>query len=368
MAECQLTRRKATTPVRFPRLAQAAALVALAMAPVATVSLPALAATTRSQAVTPPPHAKPASHGALPRREPTIPSVPSQESVIARDLMGDGAISAGVFLVLLIPIIFYGTAAKRRDRRDAAAAAERDLETRSRADHDWLADPLLDYFEPQRAPAAGLTSGQRPAANSRYQPRPGLTGRSVLSPAFAARPMLAAPPAAAGQADWSRLAMADSPGRTAPAEPRAATARPGRHASAAASEPDAWTGAEAGFLPAEKTSPGQAPPGQTPPGQASADSLQAPHHLPVAGTPPWEPAPRPTSELPWAVIPGPQAAAIRGRGPGEARPATASAAPRSLFDPDTGERRSDSGSERGRRTDSSGHPIYIWNPGSAGAS
>ena len=224
--------------MRFPRLAQAAALVVLAMAPVAAVSLPALAAPPRNHvrhaAVTPPPHARPASHGALPRREPTIPSVPSQESVIARDLMGDGAISAGVFVVLLIPIIFYGSASKRRA---AAAAAERDRETRSRADHGRLDDPLLDYFEPQYAPPAALTASQRPAASSRYQPRPGLTGRSVLSPAFAARPMLAAPPGAAGQAadpSWpspTSLAAPLPPSRRVPRPPGQAMMRPIRPAS-----------------------------------------------------------------------------------------------------------------------------------------
>jgi hypothetical protein len=261
-------------------------------------------------------------------------------SVIASDLMGDGALSAGVFVVLLIPIVFFGSAGKRRERREAEAAAERVRETRSQADHARLDDPLLELFEPQYAPPAGLTAGQRPAASSRYQPRPGLTGRSVLSPAFAARPMLAAPPT-------------ETPGLAAPAgPPRAAAARPGLDPSADPSEPDAWTGAEAGF----------------PPGQAVAESAQAQRHVPVAGSPPWQPAPRPTSELPWAVIPGPQAAAIRARGPGEGRHASASAAPHSLFDPDAAEHGPDGGSERGRRTDSSGHPIYIWNPGSAGAS
>jgi hypothetical protein len=329
--------------VKFPRLAQAAALAVLAAAPVAAVSLPALA--------DPLPHARPASHGALPRREPVTPSVPSQESVIAGDLMGDGAISAGIFVVLLIPIILYGSAGKRRERREAQAAAERDLQARTRTDHSRRDDPLLELFEPQYAPPAGPTAGQRPAASSRYQSRPGLTGRSTLSPAFAARPMLAAPPAGR-HADEFQLAMAESPGLTAPAEPpRHAAVRSGRDQAAAASEPDAWTGAEAG-LPADQT---------------AAGSPRAPHHVPVVGSPPWEPAPRPTSELPWAVIPGPQAGAVRRLGTGEAHAATASAAPRSLFDPETAERAPGGGAERGRRTDSSGHPIYIWNPGTAGS-
>jgi len=304
-----------------------------------------------------PPHARPASLGALPRRQPVTPSVPSQGSVIARDLMQDGAISAGALVGLLIPITFYGSVSRRRERREAQAAAERDRAARIRADHGMPDDPLLKFFGPQHAPPAGLAAGQRPAVSPRYQPRPGLTGRSTLSPAFAARPMLAAPPAGADQANGSQLAMAgsqsDFPGLAAPAEPpRAAAARSGRDTSAAAGEPDAWTGAEAGLSPS---------------GQIPAGSPRAPQHVPVVGSPPWEPAPRPTSELPWAVIPGPQAGAVRHRGPGEAPYATASAAPRSLFDPDPAEHAPDGRSERGRRTDSSGHPIYIWNPGSAGA-
>jgi hypothetical protein len=369
MAEWELTRRKATTTVRFPRLAQAAAFVALATAPIAAISLPALAGSprqlvaarladlTRSAIHNPdskPPHARPASSGALPRHQPVTPSVPSEESVIAGDLVRDAAISAGVLVCLLIPITIYGSASRRRERLQAQAAAERERQPRTRTDYD-LDDPLLEYFGPQHARPAGLTAGQRTAMSPRYQPRPVLTGRSTLSPAFAARPMLAAPPPAAGQAAGPRLAVAGSPagspGLAGTAEPpRTAAARSGRDPSAAA-EPDAWTGAEARFPPPE---------------QMPAGSPNALRHVPVAGAPPWEPAPRPTSELPWAVIPGPQVGAARHRRPVEARPATASAAPRSLFEPDPAEYAPEAGSDRGRRTDSSGHAIYTWNPGAAG--
>jgi len=115
-------------------------------------------------------------------------------------------------------------------------------------------------------------------------------------------------------------------------------------------------------------------------------------HAPVSGAPPWEPAPQPTSELPWAVVPGPHSAGGRaiGRvggasalsrpGPPESawqpRPATASSAPRSIFDPDQPQQaeagqqaearqqagagqRADSGQ---LSSDSGSRPIYIWNP------
>ncbi len=110
---------------------------------------------------------------------------------------------------------------------------------------------------------------------------------------------------------------------------------------------------------------------------------------PVSGSPPWGPAPRPTSELPWAVVQGPQAGgglplgqALAGAGaePGgagrqgppesawESRPATASSAPRAIFDPGQPHEAAEFGpgipEPFQRSTDSGGRPIYVWNPAS----
>src|SRR5262249_5826285 len=135
---------------------------------------------------------------------------------------------------------------------------------------------------------------------------------------------------------------------------------------------DAWANADA----RNRQSPGQE--GQT---------LR---HAPVAGSPPWEPAPQPTSELPWAVYPGPaQGPAMSGtfgpagpdsphrtpdtygpRGSGARQappesewgpgPVTRSSAPSSMFEPDP--REAPTERPEAGRTDSGGRPIYVWDP------
>lgn len=297
-----------------------------------------------------PPHARPASLGALPWRRPVAPPVPSQESILARDLISDGAISAGALAGLLVPIAWYGSAVRRRERREALAAAERERGRPPRPDQGtMLADPLLEFFGPQHPRPVEPLAGQRPAASPRYQPRPALSGRSTLSPgpsAFVPRAMLPAPPAAGLAGPAGAASLAGAPMLSAPAEPpRAVPPWESRVRPAADGEPDAWTG---------------------------SDPLR---HVPVAGSPPWEPAPRPTTELPWAMIPGPSAGPARRGGPSvptsqappesvwETRPATAAtAAPRSVFDPGSPQDLPDGEADRGRLADSGSHPIYIWNP------
>jgi len=306
-----------------------------------------------------PPHARPASFGALPRRMPATPGVPSNGSVITRDLVTDGIISAAVLAALLAPIMWYGSIVKRREHELALAAAERAQYGRPGfGQRGMIADALLEYFEPQDAPPAIGLAGGRPVPASRYQPRPALTGRSTLTSAFTPRPLLPAPPAqarpAAGGGEW-------------------ASADTGIQHSSQAS--DAWASSDE----ESRQRPGQA--GQT---------LR---HAPVAGSPPWEPAPQPTGELPWAVYPGPaQGPAMRGtfgpvgpdsqhgtqgphglhgpHGPATSQappesmwgqePVTRSSAPPSMFEPDP----RDASADRpdASRTDSGGRPIYIWDP------
>jgi hypothetical protein len=321
-----------------------------------------------------PPHARPALLGALPRRLPAAPPVPSNGSIIARDLATDGIISAAVLAALLAPIMWYASIVKRRERELAIAAAERaQYGRRSSGERGMIADALLEYFGPQDAPPAIGAAGGRPVPGSRYQPRPALTGRSTLSSAFTPRPMLPAPAAPTAQAAQAWPAPAGGePAVWATAD---TTIPPTRPVS------DAWASAD----DRSRQRPGQG--GQT---------LR---HAPVAGSPPWEPAPQPTSELPWAVYPGPaQGPAMRGtfgpagplgpdsqpgthgphttHGPqGPDRPVTSrpppelmwgqepvprSSAPSSMFESDPREapvERPDPG-----KTDSGGRPIYIWDP------
>lgn len=307
------------------------------------------AAKTIAEAATmSPPRARPAARGALPRQRPVTPTVPSNGSVITRDLLTDAFISAGILACLLVPVTWYGSIIKRRDRRVALAAADRAQRSRlAYGQRSTGADPP-EYFEPQDAPAAVPPAPQRSLQGPRYQPRPTLAGRSTLTPAFAPRPVLAAPE---GPADvWGG----------SPAAPRSPGA-PG----------------QAGH--------GGADPRPQPTGAGQSRTLR---RAPVAGAPPWEPAPEPTSELPWAVVSGPaqspaRRAAMRWRtsqAPPESiwgpQPEPPSPGSRSPFDPDPRQeqpgsgpgqgpdRRADSGwrSISGRRTGSGERPIYIWDP------
>jgi hypothetical protein len=346
-----------------------------------------------------PPHASPASAGALPRHRPVAPSVPSNGAVITRDLLTDTIISIAILACMLVPITWYGSIIKRRDRRVALAAADRAQHSRlAYGQRGNGADPLDGYFEPQAAPAAVTAGPRRSMPGPRY---PALSGRSTLTPAFAPRPMLAAPPA-------------DE------IEVEAAGPYAGRGASPGGGQADAWGGSgswpgadawrdddaagydaagydrggyDRGFGDADPRSRPR-PPG---PAQGQSRTLR---HVPVAGAPPWEPAPEPTSELPWAVLSGPaqgprsaagpQGLAWRGalggptrQAPPEsiwgARQEPLSQESRSLFDPsdrqedaqgpDLGpgpgpDRRADSDwrSISGRHSGSGERPIYVWDP------
>ena len=132
-----------------------------------------------------------------------MPSVPSNATVILRDMLTNLIIVVGLLACLLVPITWYGSIIKRRDRRVALAAADRAQHSRLANGQRGLGtDPMLEYFGPQEVPATAGSQLARPG--SRYQPRPSLSGRSTLTPAFAPRPMLAAPPVTADHADaWS---------------------------------------------------------------------------------------------------------------------------------------------------------------------
>jgi hypothetical protein len=405
-------------PLRLPRLAQAVAVIGLASAPLVGFAMPAHAASqvrsqlpglTAAQALQamshsrmsastpPPPHAKPAGHGALPWRRPAAPSVPSNLTLILRDVLTDALISAAVLGCLLVPIMWYGSIMKRRDRRVALAAADR-------AQHSMLGssgrgigdDPLLDFFGPQAAPAGIPARPQRGVSGPKYQPRPALSGRSTLTPAFAPKPMLPAPHTAdsgawGGSAPWNDSASWSDSDRWSDSDESRSGAWDDAHD---ANDGDAW-GARSARAGADREDP--------PRGQDHGQSSTL-RHAPVAGTPPWEPAPQPTGELPWAVLSGPGTGSGRSGGfggrPSQPPPESLwnasspmhSAPPSSMFDGDPErdssddmsagsaarqapgpDRRSDSdwrsipgeGSGRSGRTGRSGsgeRPIYVWDP------
>jgi len=247
-----------------------------------------------------PPHAMPAMQGAVRRTRPVAPMVRSSASVIARDLTDDAGVSLAALALLLIPITLYGTMARRRERAQGLLAAERSQHLMTRPGHGtMLADPLLEFFGPQHARPADPASA-RQIPTPRFQPRPGLTGRSTLSASLARSPM---PPSRNGQ------------GLEPPRHPAVLPAPPAQLVNGA------------------------------PPSRAES-GIVAPNttvrRVEVSGQPPWEPAKEPTSDLPWVIAP-PQGPVRMGGADApsippppdsvwDSAPARRSSAPRSLFE------------------------------------
>jgi hypothetical protein len=288
-----------------------------------------------------PPNARPAMLGARPRSRPAGPMIQGTGSIIVHQLNGDAGFSALLLALLLIPITLYGLAMRKREQRETIAAAQRGYPELATSGHgSMLADPLLEFFGPQHASRpADRPAAVRQPPTPRFAPRPGLTGRSTMSAPLAARP--SAPLGAA-------------PG-LGPARP---VTGPARAAAAAGS-----------LAPGGSGTPGPPPvPGGRQAAPIGIETSPIVRQAEVTGSPPWAPAERPTSDLPWAVIPPPQVAP-RPAGPDiatipppppdsvwDSAPAARSAvsprrplapetsAPSSLFDPGPG--RSPSGSHR----------------------
>ncbi len=240
--------------------------------------------------------------GAQPRSRPVTPQTPGNMTIILRELGGDAMFSAATFAVLLVPITGYGVIMRQRERREAEEAAERS--ERDAAAAGMPPDPLLEFFAPLQPRPADLPGGAGPSASPRFQARPGLTGRSTMSTPLSNRSAFTPSPQ-------------PSPPRERSSQERLATSATEATASSSHAIQVAGIG---------------------------SDSVR---RTEVSGDPPWEPASRPTTELPWAVIsasgstrtPGTDASSpaippppdsVWDSAPAPARP---SSAPESLFEP-----------------------------------
>ena len=215
------------------------------------------------------PHGHRADAGAVTRVAPVVPAVHSTRPGLRSKLERDAVISAGVLLVLLLPITAF--ALIRRRRQD---------------DSDEYDD--LDEDGPRRLATVGAGS----AGQMEFLP----------SPSAAAGP--------GSPAAGSRLADAGA------ASAASAFAGPASYAA-----PRSFSGSSAGGMAGPGGHPdsgGPAFPGQ-PPGTAGRQGTgDRPARAPmprgvngrakVSGNPPWEPAAKPDSELPWAAAPAPPAA------------------------------------------------------------
>jgi hypothetical protein len=200
-----------------------------------------------------------AGAGAAPLVEPTTPGItPVASDGLAPRILRAAIISVGVLILLVLLILGYKAAGRRRGRKNKAASAEwaRSTQNAYSAYGAQEADQMLEFF------AAPSTNPRAPAGPFPQFPAAQLSGT-----------------------------QAAASGSVATAAARGSVAGASNGASA-----DGGTGAWVPLGPASR----------------------APSRQPrVSGAPPWEPAYEPDSELPWASVPGPATAA----GAGAARPA-----------------------------------------------
>jgi hypothetical protein len=247
-----------------------------------------------------------ADAGAVSRTKPGAPSVPFISQAMEPKIERDGLISGAVLVVLLLPIILY--ALMRRRRRKARASLP-EPEQIVRAPYaaqsgDSQAEQMLQYFAAVPPQAESAVSGPQQPVDAAQQAAAGAAGRGRGN----------------GVANG---AFGDS-GQQAPEE------------------------AARRFL-------------RSPLGQSRRAAARPPK---VSGTPPWEPAPKPDTELPWAASPPP---ALPRRAP-VPLPAPSAPAAESLWAraaastaaPATENGKADVTSEA---AEPGIRPIYVWNPG-----
>jgi subtilisin family serine protease len=193
-----------------------------------------------------------AGAGAVAATQPATPPVPFVDQALAPKIKRDGLISGALLAVLLVPIIFAALVSRRRRKARRALLAEPAPAVRipyGVHSGDSSADPMMQYFtavpaEPgsAREPGVPVGTGQPAMARGSSSAR----GNGNFGGAFGEPP----PPGAPGQ-QGDDAPRAGQFARSPIAPLRRALARPPK----------------------------------------------------VSGTPPWEPAPKPDTELPWASSP-----------------------------------------------------------------
>jgi hypothetical protein len=258
-----------------------------------------------------------AGAGAVTRNMPATPPVPFVDQSLAPKIERDALISLAVLIVLLLPIGVYALMQRRRRQAKALARAEREQSGRgSRAPAvDSHADQMLEYFS-------------KPAA----QPLPTRGSRSSAargSGSSAARGSGAGARGSAGRAGASA------------SYPRSAGSFVGSGGTPAGREPSSFA----------------SPPRRAPLAPMSRASAARPPR--VSGTPPWGPAAKPDTELPWATSPAPSAVGRR------APIQNLSAPPAESIWRQVGDGTQEAaaeGEQGGEDSDGNSRPIYVWNP------
>jgi serine protease len=248
-----------------------------------------------------------AGSGAVASQLPSPPAVPAVTDTLAAKLKRDGLISLILLAVLLLPTLGYALFRRRRSRVKARPQAE----------------PWATLHTPYAYNPAGDTD----LVSEYFAPLPG-------DPGF-------------------RGAGAESSGRWA--------------AMSVAGAPDGGQGNGRGGDGADGpdgSAPGTGP--VMPRLYVPFARLTVARPPKVSGSPPWGPAPRPDGELPWAGEPGPLEPPAD---PDRGEPAQPMAAPLPQRRPGAPrETRRPAGPPAGPnepRTEPTGPPIYVWNPGAS---
>jgi hypothetical protein len=264
-----------------------------------------------------------ADAGAVSRTQPATPSVPLIDQALGPKLERDAIMSGALLVVLLVPITVFALVRRARRKSRAAARAEREPAPRTpyaaqnpnRADSH--ADQMLQYF-----------AAVPPQPDSARAPAPG----------SGPQPMVARGSGyARGNGNFA--------GTFADTNPASGDETPSLLVGQFARSPLAGLRASRGAAPK------------------------------VSGQPPWEPAPKPNTELPWATSPPPplpRRAPIPLPAPptATAPPAPAASPTSSLWDT-AGEGATRASvppvgapaAESGDGTETGIRPIYVWNPG-----
>jgi hypothetical protein len=258
-----------------------------------------------------------ADAGAVSRAQPSAPSVPFISQALAPKIKRDGLISGAVLLVLLVPIVLYALLRRRR----------RKVKEAGRLEHE----PIT------RAPY-GAQGSDSPADQSQMAQYFAAVPQQAESVSGPQQPVGAAPPAAAG-----------APGRA--------------------------RGSGSGYGAFGDNSQ------QAPPEEAARRFLRSPlapsrraavRPAKVSGTPPWEPAPKPDTELPWAASPppalprrAPVPLPAPATAPAESLWARAAASPAPAAENGMGDGAAGAVGAAGAAgaAEPGIRPIYVWNPG-----
>lgn len=243
-----------------------------------------------------------AAAGAVSRTQPATPSVPLIDEALGPKIQRDALISGALLVLLLVPILGYALVRRRRRPKQAARPEHEPAVRTPYAAHsgDNHADQMLQYFA--AVPA-------RPENGAAKRP-PGGSGRPAARGSSYAR----------GTGGFSGT-FAD-------------------------------TGPQLSDDTAQRLS------------QLSRSPLGPPRRMArppaVSGTPPWEPAPKPDTELPWAASPPPPLP----RGAPVPLPAPPAPAAESLWtSAATGAKVPAAENEPTEAvSDSGSKPIYVWNP------